>query len=161
MIAGLADRFRAMTRREQVMVALAAVLAGLVVLIYGVIFPVGHAFDAAVERHVEGARRSGRLLAQLEALKAPAPAAGAAVAVAGPVDQALATAAQEAGLTLQSNQPQGNDSAQIAIPAARPQAALAWIDGLGAQGFAVDSLTMTPMPDGGVAISATVRRAAR
>jgi len=47
----------------------------------------------------------------------------------------------------------------LIIPTARPSAALAWLDGLGTQGLAVEQLTMTPAPDGSVSVSVTLRRA--
>ena len=59
---------------------------------------------------------------------------------------------------LQSNQPRGNDATLVVVPTARPPAALAWLDGLAAQGIVLEGLTMTPAPDGSVAVNATLRR---
>lgn len=142
--------------RERLLVSVAGGLMALIVLVYGIILPVGTALDEAAVRHRLATERAGRIAAQIDALKS-APRAKAA-ALAGPIEQVAGASAQEAGFTVQSNQRRGEDSAVIVIPAARPSAALAWIDGLPAQGLAVEQLTMTPAPDGSVSVNLTVRR---
>lgn len=142
--------------REQVMVSVAGALVALVVLVYGIVLPLGGALNDAAVRHRVATERAGRIAGQIEALKS-APRVMAA-AVAGPVEQVLAASAQEAGFVVQSNQRRGTDAAVIVIPTARPSAAMAWIDGLSAQGLAVEQLAMTPAPDGTVAVNLTVRR---
>lgn len=144
-----------LTERERLLVAVAAGLAAAVLLVFGIVLPVGRAHDAAHVRHAEAVQTSARLLAQIDALaKAPAKRALAA----GPVAQLIATNADAAGFVLQSNQPRGEDAALIVIPAARPSAALAWLDGLAAQGVVLESLAMTPAADGTVSVNATLRR---
>ena len=66
--------------------------------------------------------------------------------------------ADSAGFVLQSNQAQGAEAATIAVPTARPAAALAWLDSLAAQGIVLDTLTMTPAADGSVSVNASLRR---
>ena len=148
--------FIGLTGRERMLVSIAGAMVALVVLVYGIILPVGTALDEAAERHRLATERAGRIAAQIDALKS-APRAKAA-ALAGPIEQVAGASAQEAGFIVQSNQRRGSDAAVIVIPAARPQAALAWIDGLSAQGLAVEQLTMTPAPDGTVSVNITVRR---
>jgi general secretion pathway protein M len=145
-----------LTTRERTLVSVAGVLMALVVLVYGIILPVGDALDDAALRHRLATERAGRITAQLSGLKSAARANAAAPA--GPVEQLVGASAQEAGFVIQSNQQRGADATVIVIPAARPSAALAWIDGLSAQGLAVEQLTMTPAPDGTVSINLTVRR---
>lgn len=145
-----------LTGRERMLVSVAGALTALVVLIFGIVLPVGTALDDAAVRHRLATERAGRIAAQIDALKS-APRSTVA-AVAGPVEQVAGASAQEAGFVVQSNQRRGTDSAVLVIPAARPSAALAWIDGLSAQGLAVEQLTMTPAPDGSVSINVTVRR---
>lgn len=148
--------FIGLTARERTLVSVAGGLTALIVLIYGVILPLGGALDDAALRHREATQRAGRITAGLDALKR-APVAKAA-ALAGPVDQVAGASAQAAGFVVQSNQRQGNDGVVLMIPTARPSAALAWLDGLGAQGLAVEQVTMTPAPDGSVAVNVTLRR---
>jgi general secretion pathway protein M len=156
-IVRIRTRYDALSARERWLVSFAVVLAAIVMLVFGVILPLGRAQDAAHERHAAAVQASSRLLAQLAALDAPPPRR---MAMAGPVAQVVAASADAAGFVLQSNQPRGTDAALIVVPTARPSAALAWLDTLAAQGIVLESLTMTPAPDGSVAVNATVRRAA-
>lgn len=148
--------YAGLTGREQRLVAFAAILAGLVVFVFGVVLPLGRAHDAAHVRHRQATEASARLLAQLAALEAPAPRR---TALAGPVSQLVATSADAAGFILQSNQPRGTHAAMVVVPTARPSAATAWLESLAAQGIVLESLTMTPAADGSVAVNATLRRA--
>lgn len=145
-----------LSERERMLVSVAGGLMALIVLIYAIILPVGQALDDAAVRHRLATERAGRIAAQIEALKA-APRVKPA-ALAGPVEQVAGASAQAAGFVVQSNQRRGSDAAVIVIPTARPSAALAWIDGLSAQGLAVEQLTITPAPDGTVSVNVTVRR---
>lgn len=148
--------YMGLTLREQRLVACAAALAAIVVFIFGIVLPLGRAHDAAHVRHRQATEASGRLLAQLAALEAPAPTRAT---LAGPVAQVVATSADAAGFILQSNQPRGTDATLVVVPTARPSAATAWLESLAAQGIVLESLTMTPAADGSVAINATLRRA--
>lgn len=145
-----------LTGRERVLVSVAGGLVALVVALYGIILPIGTALDDAAVRHRLATERAGWIEAQIAALKS-APRARVA-ALAGPVEQLAGASAQEAGFVVQSNQRRGSDMAVIVIPTARPSAALAWIDGLSAQGLAVEQLTITPAPDGTVSVNVTLRR---
>ena len=144
-----------LTARERGLVAIALGLAAAVLLVFGVVLPLGAAHDAAHLRHSAATQASARLLAQLAALEAPAPPRSS---IAGPLAQVVAASADSAGFVLQSNQPRGNDATLVVVPTARPPAALAWLDGLAAQGIVLENLTMTPAADGSVAVNATLRR---
>lgn len=146
-----------LTQRERVLVSVAGSLAAVILLIYGIVLPVGNALDEAATRHREATERAGRITAGIEALKR-APAARAP-ALAGPVEQIAGASAQEAGFVVQSNERRGSDMAVLVIPTARPSAVLAWLDALGGQGLAVEQVTLTPAPDGTVSVNVTVRKA--
>ncbi len=148
--------YSGLTPRERGLVTIALGLAAAVVLLFGIILPLGGAHDAAHVRHNAATQASARLLAQLAALEAPAPQRST---VAGPLAQIVAASADSAGFVLQSNQPRGNDATLVVVPTARPPAALAWLDGLAAQGIVLENLTMTPAADGSVAVNATLTRA--
>ena len=148
--------YSGLTPRERGLVTIALGLAAAVVLLFGIILPLGAAHDAAHVRHDAATQASARLLAQLAALEAPAPQRST---VAGPLAQIVAASADSAGFVLQSNQPRGNDATLVVVPTARPPAALAWLDGLAAQGIVLENLTMTPAADGSVAVNATLKRA--
>ena len=144
-----------LSERERLLVSVAVGLAAAVLLVFGLILPLGRTHDAAHERHAAAVEASSRLLAQLAALEAPAPQR---MLAAGPVTQIVAASADSAGFVLQSNQQRGADAALIVVPTARPSAALAWLDGLAAQGIVLESLTMTPAADDSVSLNATLRR---
>lgn len=156
MIARVTTWYAGLTGRERVLVTVAGALAAVVVLVYGIVVPVGSAWDEAAQRHAASVERAGRVLAGLDALKRPAPKSAAG---AGPVDQQVAASAEAAGLVIQSSQPRGFDVVAIAIATARGPATLAWLDALAAQGIGVESLTVTPAADGTVSVNATLRRA--
>ncbi|MBB3988894.1 type II secretion system protein GspM [Croceicoccus naphthovorans] len=148
------DWYIALTLRERVLVGVAGGLIAAIVLVFGMILPLGAAHDAAHVRHEEAVRASGRVLAGLEALEnAPPPSGG------GPVAQAVAQIADAEGLVLQSNQARGNDSTVVVVPTAAPGSALAFIDLLRRQGIVAEQVTITPSADGSVSVNATVRRA--
>ena len=155
MMAGVQSWFGEMTARERTLVSIAAGLVAAIVLVFGIVLPLGSAHDAAHVRHRAAVEASSRLLAQLATLEAP-PTTRATLA--GPVSQVLAASADSAGFVLQSNQAQGAEAATIVVPTARPAAALAWLDGLAAQGLVLDTLTMTPAADGSVSVNASLRR---
>jgi general secretion pathway protein M len=145
-----------LTQRERMLVGVAAMFSALVLVVYGMVVPVGHALDAATTRHREATERAGRIVTGLEALKrAPAPRS---TSLAGPVEQVAGASAQEAGFVVQSNQRRGSDMAVLVIPTARPSAVLAWLDSLGGQGLGVEQVALTPAPDGTVSVNVVLRK---
>lgn len=152
-MSGLIAWRRGLTLREGRMVDFAAALTMLIVLVYGVVLPLGAAYDAAQARHEDAVRRSVALVADLKALDA-APAAKAA----GPLDQRIAGSAQEAGLVVQSLQPRGADRVAVSIAGAPAASALRWLDRLGGAGLGIETLALRPAPDGTVALDVTLRR---
>jgi general secretion pathway protein M len=72
---------------------------------------------------------------------------GGPAAIEGPIDQAVAAAANEAGFQLSALQPQGEARVSFALGAARPEALFGWIQGLEGQGFVVERLSASSNPD--------------
>jgi len=148
------DWYGALTARERVLVSIAGALVALLVLIYGVVLPLGAAHDKAHDRHRAAVEVSGRVLAGLEALQDAPPT----TAAAGPVAQAVAQFAEAEGLVLQANEPRGNDVAVVIVPTAAAGAALGFLDQLRRQGIVAEQVTITPAADGSVSVNATLRR---
>lgn len=148
-------RYRALTGRERVLVALALGLSAVVFAVYAVVLPVGHAYDAAQARWSEASDRAGRLRASLAALDHARPAPEAA---AGAVGAVAATEAEQAGLVVQSNDARGDGQAQIAINGARAAAVFGWLERVQQRGLVVDALTLSPAADGTIAASVAIRR---
>lgn len=157
----LAARFAALTPRERALVVLAGVLTCAVGAVYGVVLPLGAAFDAARARRAEVAEQADRVMAGLRVLDAGRALPGRTDAV--PIDQRVAASAQAAGLVLQVNEPAGDGgpTTLVVIASARAGQVLAWLDALAREGLTVETVTMTPLPDGSVATRATLRRAGR
>ncbi len=156
MIGRLSDWFNALTQRERLLVGVLGVIIAALVLVYGIILPVGAAHDAAHERHRAVTEQAGRVQAGLAMLKnAPERSASAP---SQSLNITIAASAEAQGFTLQSNQPRGNDATAIIIPAALPGPALVWLNELENQGIQLETLTMTPSPDGKLSLNASLRR---
>ncbi|WP_226018607.1 type II secretion system protein GspM [Novosphingobium sp. FKTRR1] len=168
MIGRLKDWLQALTARERFLVLTALGLGLAVVLVDGLIWPVGRAFDAARARQADSARRSAQVLAAIRTLGPDRPSRNAPRVTPvdqvpidqAPIDQEVASLAQTAGLVLQTHQPGGGGrTTLIIIRDASATSALSWLDSLADKGLVVETLTMTPQPDGSVAVRATIRRA--
>jgi type II secretory pathway component PulM len=100
MIARVQAWYTGLTTRERTLVTIAGALAGLIVLIYGIVLPVGRAFDAADAPCGVGAAHGtadgGAAAARCR------PAGPASRTGTGPVEQAVAASAEQAGFVLQS-----------------------------------------------------------
>ncbi len=157
----LRDWFRGLTGRERWLVTIAAAFAAAVVLVYGIVLPLGAAHDAAHMRHRVAVAQSADVLAGLAALdRVPRPGSGTPRPGAGaPLAEQVAALADAEGLVLQGNEARGNDVTAIVVPATTPAAALAWLDAMAARGIVAEALTITPAADGTVAVDATLRRA--
>ncbi|MFM2370320.1 MAG: hypothetical protein RIS85_42, partial [Pseudomonadota bacterium] len=66
--------FGGLTGRERALVGIAGGITALVVLVYGIVLPLGGALDEAATRHRIATERAGRIAAQLQMLKATPPA---------------------------------------------------------------------------------------
>ena len=145
----MSPRLRALwlarTPRERWLLGVMFALAALVLVWFLVIRPLGDMLSAARERHGQAvaalaeARSMAEEIAMLER--------GGPAAIDGPVDQALAAAASEAGFQLSALQPQGPGRVSFALGAARPQALFGWISGLEGQGYVVEQLSASSNPD--------------
>jgi general secretion pathway protein M len=155
MISALRHWWLALSRREQLLVGVAAALA--LVVVAGLVGrTVYAALDAQAERHRDAVARAARVEAKA-ALMTAAPAAASA-ATAGPLDQWLTQSAADAGLTLDRIDARGDRLASLAIASARAPGLMAWLAALEDQGLVIDRLVLNPGPDGNVALTAEVRR---
>jgi general secretion pathway protein M len=145
MSARLKALWLARTPRERWLLGIMIALAALVLVWFLVLRPLGDMLSAARERHGEAVaalaetRSRAAAIAMLER--------GGPAAIDGPVDQALAAAAADAGFQLSALQAQGPARVSVALGAARPQALFGWISGLEGQGFVVERFTATANPD--------------
>ncbi|HEX8571565.1 MAG TPA: type II secretion system protein GspM [Allosphingosinicella sp.] len=145
MTARLQALWLARTPRERWLLGVMLALVVLVLAWLIILRPLGDLLSAARERH-------GHAVAALAEARAQAKAIAALeqdrpAAVQGPIDQAVAAAASEAGFQLSQLQAQGPGRVAIAIGAARPQALFGWVAALEAQGYIVERFTASSNPD--------------
>jgi general secretion pathway protein M len=145
MIVRLNTLWMARTARERWLLGVMLALVALVLVWLLILRPLSDMLSAARQRHGEAvaalaeARSQAAAIAALERNR-PAP-------FAGPIDMAVAAAASDAGFQLSGLQPEGAGRVSLAIGAAKPQALFGWIAALEAQGYIVQSLTVSSNPD--------------
>ena len=153
-LAPLRAWYAGLTRREAWLVGVAGALSAIIALVYGIVLPLGAAHDEAHVRQRAASVAAAQVMAGLATLDG----ADEVAPQTGPVSQAVAVLAEGEGLVLQSNSAQGPDATVIAVPAASPSGALAFVERLHAAGIVADEVTITPSADGSVSLNATVRR---
>jgi general secretion pathway protein M len=145
MSARLKALWLARTARERWLLGVMFALAALVLFWFVMLRPLGDMLSAARQRHGEAvealaeARSKGAEIAMLER--------GGPAAIEGPIDQAVAAAASDAGFQLSALQAQGPGRVSFALGSARPQALFGWISGLEGQGYVVEQLSASSNPD--------------
>jgi general secretion pathway protein M len=155
MMAALQNWWAALSRRERGLVGVAAAQA-LAVLTWLLLRPLLGYLAGLDEAHRTAIERAARVEAKAALIKA-APRAPPS-ANSGPVATWLTQSAGDAGLTLDRNDPRGDAAATIAVSSARAPALIGWLAAQEGQGLVIDRLSLTPGPDGSVALTAEVRR---
>lgn len=139
MIANLKSWFAGRTRREQYMLLVMAGLMAVVIVWLGIILPVGDALAASKRRHAEALEAEATIARQVRTIRS---LRGAAARLPASLATVVTQSAREAGFTGAQVNPAGADAVDVAIPAARPQALFAWIEGLRQRGIFPVSLAM-------------------
>ena len=155
MIDRLRNWYRALSGREQRLVAIAGVLA-VITLVWSLTVVLLAATDSAQSRYADAVRRLADTEARLSAVqaltRAPAPPP------AGAIDVVVRDRASAAGFTLSNDTPGADGSVNIAIAAAKPAALLAWIAALEQSGLLVQRLSTTDNGDRTLAVQMTLKR---
>ncbi len=157
MIARLQNWYLALSRREQILVGVAAGLAA-IVLAGGIAVALTNAVDVKRTAYFDALERRARIEARALALTNAAKAPPVAIAVSGPLDLAISQSAAERGFTLDKSEASGNDRASVIIGQARPTALFGWISELEGQSVIVDEITMRPGTNGTVSVTVTFAR---
>ncbi|OQW48638.1 MAG: hypothetical protein A4S16_05725 [Proteobacteria bacterium SG_bin6] len=141
--------------RERLLIGVAAALALVVVLWFGILRPVSEGLDAARDRTFDAATRlagvRGAVAAVEPLAKASAPERG------GNLEAVVRERATTAGFVLSTVNPQSDNAVAIAMASARPAALFAWIAELEGQGILVDQLQTTDNGDGTLSVALTLR----
>lgn len=145
MIERLKAWWLARSARERWLLGVMLALVGLVVVWLLILRPLADMLSTARQRHGEAVSALAEARSQAAAISAldrnrPA-------ALAGPIDTAVAAAASAAGFQLSGLQAEGPGRVSLAIGSAKPQALFGWISALEAQGYIVQSVTVSSNPD--------------
>jgi general secretion pathway protein M len=145
----MTDRLKALwlarSVRERWLLGVMLGLVALVLVWLAVLRPLSDMLSAARRRHGEAVAALAE--ARSQAAEIAALERDRASPSAEPIDAAVAAAASAAGFQLSGIQPEGPGRVSLAIGAAKAQALFGWIDRLEAQGYIVQSLTVTSNPD--------------
>ena len=139
MIANLKSWFAGRTRREQYMLLVMAGLMAVVIVWLGIILPVSDALAASKRRHAKALEAEATIARQVTMIRS---LRSGAARLPAPLATVVTQSASEAGFTGAQVNPAGADAVDVAIPAARPQALFAWIEGLRQRGIFPVSLAM-------------------
>ncbi|MGV3770227.1 MAG: type II secretion system protein GspM [Sphingobium phenoxybenzoativorans] len=158
MIANLAAWYKELSKREQVLVGIMAVLLAIVILWLGIARPVESGLKSAIERHGAALDRNAAVRVKVASLKALP--RGAAARPAAPIAQLVSQSAGEGGFTLERTQEQGPGRVDIAIASIRPKALFTWLSSLEAQGVVVETFSAQPSGTAGAVSMQAVLKAA-
>ncbi|HEU0067175.1 MAG TPA: type II secretion system protein GspM [Sphingomonas sp.] len=142
-MSGLRTWFATRSLRERRLLLVMAALA-IVTLIWGaVILPVRDGLASARARHADAVQRLGETIVRVDRLKQ----VRQRPPLAGDLAAAVRAEADQAGFTLATLDPQGNDRVRATIESARPGALATWLARLEARGILIDSATLTDKGD--------------
>ena len=158
MIATIRGWFLQRTQREQRLVLLMLAIAVPLFAWLAVVRPLTSAYDEALEEHLAAIDRRGRVIALAEAAK-EIPARRVKTNEAD-LQLIVTEAASQAGIALQGATPNGVNAVEVTVSGSRATALGQWLAQFEAQGIAVQQMTMTPLPDGTVNMSARLVRGA-
>ncbi len=139
MIANLKSWFVSRTKRERTMLLVMAGLMAVVIVWLGIILPVNDALAASKRRYAKALEAEATIARQVATIRS---LRGATVRLPAPLATMVIQSASEAGFTGAQVNPVGRDAVDVAIPAARPQAMFAWLEGLRGRGIFPVSLAM-------------------
>ena len=139
MIANLKSWFIGRTRRERYMLLVMAGLMAVVVVWLGIILPVNDALAASKRRHAEALEAEATIARQVATIRS---LRGNTSPLPAPLATVVTQSASEAGFAGAQVNPVGREAVDVAIPAARPQALFAWIEGLRGRGIFPVSVAM-------------------
>lgn len=159
MIAAVRLWFAALSRREQWLVGLAAALAALVLLIFGILLPGMSVMEKAKIAHEEAVQRRGRIEATVAAALSQKPRS--AVAASADIDLVVVQGAAEKGFDLIKSTNATPGQISFRIDQARAPALVAWLAELESQGVEVRTMTLRSNSGGSVVVDAQMQKVAR
>jgi general secretion pathway protein M len=140
--------FSGLSRRERILVSFAAVLSGLIFLIYIVIFPLQN-IEKIVKNEMEEALRFQSEISSAAAILKSAPETAPPLPL--PLPEMISNSAAESGFAAQVIVSPNKKVVEIAIESAKSLALFSWIAQLERQGIVVQFAEIQPQNDGIIA----------
>ncbi len=159
MTAALRAWYDGLSRREQILVLAAGMLAAVVLLVFALIRPGLSAIEQAELTHDEAVQRRGRIEATVETALAQKPVLRDATAAN--IDLLITQGAAEKGFELIKSTNAAPGQLTFRMDQARAPALLAWLTELESQGVAVRSVTVRGGSTGSVTVEAQMQQVAR
>jgi general secretion pathway protein M len=161
MIEQLKTWFSGRSQREQNLLAVAAGLAAIVLLVFGLALPVYAAIGSAEKELDTAIQRRGAIEAVVTSAKShPATGSnlGGASSVGGSLEAAISASATAAGFELADGTAIGVDEYRFRLASTKAGALLAWITNLESQGIELSSINLKGGEGGFVSADVRVRR---
>ena len=159
MKAGVSIWFAALTRREQWLVAMGLLLAGLVLAVYAIMLPTLAAIDRAKSEHDTAVERRGRIVATVETARGVG--SPRKVIQAADINLVITQSAAEKGFDAVKSANATPGQISIRIDQARAPALLSWLTELEDQNVVVRSLTLRSGGNGTVTVDAQLQTRAQ
>lgn len=156
MIVRVRDWYGLRSAREQRLILLMLAVAVPVLAWLAVIQPLGRAYEAALDRHLEAVDRNGRVRALAQDARSGG-TAGTSAAVQD-IGLLVAESAGRAGITIDGNSSAGPGRVSVTIASASPVAAVQWLRELEVGGVRIEELRLVPAGQGSVSVTARLSR---
>lgn len=159
MIVAFRQWFSALSEREQWLVGIAGMLAGLVLLVFGIILPAFSAIESAETAHDEAVQRRGRIEATVAA--ATGKVAAGIPPGSATIDLIVTQSAAEQGFDMVKSANAMPGEMAFRMEQARAPALFAWLAELESQGVEARSISLRARANGSVTVDAQLRQVKR
>lgn len=150
------DWFRALSRREQILISIMGGLLAIVIVVYGIIFPLRQALDDASTRYSASLAQATLIEGKVRKLKSPA---SQSVRFRGTAEALVSQSAEERGFTVEQLVKQNDGRVSLTIPSARSNSLYGWLAELERRGLQPESLTVQPKAGDTLSVQLTLRPA--
>jgi len=152
---GLRSWFEGRSLRERRLILVMLGLTAVTLVWGGVLRPLDDALASARSRHQDAVVRLGEAEAEAEAVRDVT--RGGVQPLAGTLADTVRARADQAGFTIETLEPTGQDQLRVVIPSARAGALTAWLARGEAAGVLVDEATLTDKGDRTVSATLVLR----
>lgn len=155
MMSALQHWFDGLSLREKIMIAVAALLTGIVAIIFLIALPLIGGIQAKQKIYLAALERRAQIEARIGNIAAAAPVSAN---FQGSLQSLISQSAAEAGFALDRADAPAPDSVNISMAQAKPKALMAWLNDWETQGIFAEQLDMKAGNDGTVSVTALLKR---